>query len=278
MVIATETTNESIQLTLSDNRFSSALGSAKENIRLYRPAAFKRDLEAFIGAVGFAISKGLARPKGKDFSTDGALFYLCVDVLNDPEFYGRISYYFNDEKYNSIDVGTRLYNELIKKLSECIGSKYLTSLYIRMKPPAAADDHEVREILKVGDVQVEISILRECSLENEMFYPKIFLEFIGVKDPKAMCKLVLIDGHDKAKTRPIVFQLSEYPNTKKAYFFELGPESLGAHSHALLGARIAISKRIVNVKNGKTMTRIVTDSNEILLDVYLKPVMVGKKK
>ena len=272
MIIATETTNESIQLILSDHTFLQAYSSAKENIRQFRPAAFKRDIEAFIAAIGYAVSKGLARPKGKDFSTDGALYYLCVEVLDDPEFYGRISYYFEDEGYNSIDVGTRLYNELLKKLCQALGSEYLGSLYIRMKPPAGKNDNEVREVIDVGDIKVELSIMRTCSLEEGLFYPKIYIEFIGVKDPKAMCKLVLIDGHDKAKTRPIIFQLSEYPNTKKAYFFELGPESLGAHSHALLGARVSISHRLVSVKNGKTSTKVVTDSNEALLDVYLKPV------
>lgn len=277
MIIATQTTKESLRISLTDHTFLQPFASAKENIRLYRPSAFKRDIEVFIGALAYALSRAIARPKGKDFTLDGSLFYICVDLLDDPEFYGRISYYFEDKGFDSIDIGVRLYNEMITKLNKVIECDVFGNIYIREQPNALIADNEVKDTIKVGNIDVEVSILRNCTMEEDGFcFPKIYLEFLNVDDPKAMCRLVLVDGHDKAKTRPIVFQLSGVPSTRKCFYFELGPASLGAHSHALLGARMSISHRKVDVRGGKTVTTIVTDEGETMLDVYLRPVR--KKK
>ena len=278
MIIATETTNQSLRINLSDHSNLQAYVSAEKNAKLMRQTAFKRDLEAFICVLAFNISSALARPKGRQFDIDGSLMYLCVDVLNDPQLYGEMGFYYADEKFNSIDVGMRQYNILIKKLAEAIECEYLKHFYLRVKLSKEKEPSEVRETITIGGIDVEMCILRNCEVDEDGdIYPKVYFEFLHVDDPKAMCKLELVDGFGKAKSRPIVFQLSGVPRTKKSFFYEIDANSLGDNSHALLGARIKISHRNVDVKNGKTITKVVSDFDEIMLDVYLNPIKKSAK-
>ncbi|MCR5078923.1 MAG: hypothetical protein K6B65_03260 [Bacilli bacterium] len=272
MIIATETTNKSLRINLSDHVNLQAFVSAEKNAKLMRGPAFKRDLEAFICILASNISKALARPKGRQFDIDGSLMYLCVDLLDDASFYGEMGFYYAEEKFNSIDVGIRQYNILIKRLAEAIECEYLKSFYIRVKPSKEKEPSEFRETLKIGGIDVEMCVLRNCEIDEDGdIYPKVYFEFLNNDDPKAMCKLELIDGYGKAKSRPIVFQLSGIPRTKKSFFYEIDSASLGENSHALLGARIKISHRKVDVKNGKTITNVISDYDEIMLDCYLNP-------
>ena len=270
MVVTTETTKESLRLTLADRSFLGYLVSARNNAKACRPAAFKRDLEAWIGRLANAISASILSPKTKDFSIDSSIMYLAITILDQPKLYARLSYYFDDKDYLSIDTGVRFYNELLKALVDLLKFPYLEELYLRVMSVDKMEAKEVRDTLHFGTLSVDVSVRRPCYIKNDILYPEMIFEFYDNDDPNAMCKLFLYDEHLKGHTRPIIFPL-DGKRIKRSFFFELGHESLGAHSKALLGARVMVSHRVPALRNGKTTFIVESQEQETVLSVYLLP-------
>ena len=194
-----------------------------------------------------------------------------MEILEDAKIYARLSYYFDDKDYVSIDTGVRFYNELMLALAKTLEMPFLEGLYIRVKEVDDLEEKEVRETLHFGNVSCDFCVRRECEVKDDILYPKVILDFYDLDDPNAVCKVVLFDEHLKGKSRPIVFPLNKTPRMSKAFHFALGHESLGAHSSASLGVRIAISHRVSSLHNGKSRVSIKSDVAEALLDVYLLP-------
>ena len=270
MIIATTATDESLRLTLADRSYLSHLLNAKADAIAFRPESFKRNLEAWIGRLAEALSASFLQPKCTSFTIDASIAYLALDLLEDPKLYARLTYYFDDRDYLSIDTGVRFYNELLAELSKVTEIPVLEGLYLRVLNADINESKEVRETLHFGAITCVLSVKRECLVENDILYPELTIEFFDVDDPNAMVKLILVDGHLSGKTRPITFPLST-KGTRRSFFFQLGPESLGAHSQAELGARIQVSHRVSTLFHGETRTMITSDFEDILFKVYLLP-------